>query len=677
MQNRKLVLIISVVALSLGVGLSGCIAQDQQDSGTDDGPESGELDNEIIPSDKVETFGSKAEFREYLINAPETSRNRGFTGAEITREFSEDVSGAPIKEQVSAAKQSQKAGSGSEIRRSTTNVQVEGIDEPDLLKNTAENIYFSTNRFDDQVTKVIDARPPEDAAVDANISEAGKLLLHDDVLMVFQTNRILGYDVSDPKEPRKKWSRKLNASLETSRLKNGKVYIVLSEDVDRGNPCPIRPMEEVSIPCTSIYRPNVQTDVDVTYNVFSLDPETGEVGDKTSMVGSSGNSVVYMSTKNLYLTYPTSTSATTVYFDFLANNTDLVGENVTQRIEKLEGYDISEEAKQVEVREIIDGWLSRFGEDERKTKETELSNRFRKYLENNRKKLQGTGIAKIPLNSLEVAETGTVPGNPLNQWSLDEYEGDLRIATTVSSRSIQGLTPVNHHGFRRSHTVEVGGSTENDVYVLDGNLERRGSVQGMGLDERIYSVRFMGDRGYVVTYRRIDPFHVLDLSNPDDPTLEGELKLPGFSSYLHPLEKNRILGVGKEDGEVKVVIFDVSNPADPKVESDYILSDYDSEVVDTHRAFLQDPKHEVFFIPGREAGYVFSYSDGLELKKALKIDNPRRAAYIGDSLYVLSDSEMVVVDEKSWDRVKTLNLGDDERRPHPPPTGPGPIIPDR
>ena len=122
----------------------------------------------------------------------------------------------------------------------------------------------------------------------------------------------------------------------------------------------------------------------------------------------------------------------------------------------------------------------------------------------------------------------------------------------------------------------IGGLTEsaNDVYVLDKNLKITGQVLDLGLTERIYSVRFIQDKGYVVTFRQIDPFYVLDLSDPENPALKGELKIPGYSSYLHPITKDKILGIGKEGSNVKISLFDVKDPENPSEAAKYTLQEF-------------------------------------------------------------------------------------------------------
>ena len=99
----------------------------------------------------------------------------------------------------------------------------------------------------------------------------------------------------------------------------------------------------------------------------------------------------------------------------------------------------------------------------------------------------------------------------------------------------------------------------------DGSrLVQVGAVTGLGEEgERIYGVRFMGERGYIVTFRQTDPLYTLDLSNPTAPRVAGQLKIPGYSAYLHPVGENQLLGVGREGTAVKTSLFDVSNLAAP------------------------------------------------------------------------------------------------------------------
>ena len=255
--------------------------------------------------------------------------------------------------------------------------------------------------------------------------------------------------------------------------------------------------------------------------------------------------------------------------------------------------------------------------------------------------IDSDGVEVVNLSDFSIAATGKIPGNLLNQFALDEHNGNLRAAVTIAGRA-SGL------GVSES---------ANDVYVLDGSLAIIGSVKDMGTSERIYSARFVGARGYLVTFRETDPFYVLDLSDPRNPKLSGELKIPGYSSYLHPISDGRVLGVGKEGQNVKLSLFDVSDPAHPSEKAKYTLDEYWSEVLNNHRAFLLDDKHSIFFIPGSKGAYIFSFAgDALSLTKTLSKYQTKRALYLDDYLYIVSDNSISVFDERTWEKAGELTL---------------------
>ena len=180
--------------------------------------------------------------------------------------------------------------------------------------------------------------------------------------------------------------------------------------------------------------------------------------------------------------------------------------------------------------------------------------------------------------------SGSVPGEIHNQFALSEHAGHLRVVTTTGGWN----------------------SPESWVRVLaesDGVLTEVGSVGDIGRGERVQSVRFAGDIGYVVTFRQIDPFYTVDLSDPSAPSVVGELKIPGFSSYLHPLGDGLVLGVGSdadEDGRVtgaKVSLFDVSDLSDPQEVSVWTAPGGWNEIGWDHRAFLWWAPEQLAVIP--------------------------------------------------------------------------------
>lgn len=641
MEKRKVAFAVAFVAV-VSLVVVGAFAS-----------ESGQATEDV---EGISTFSDADDFREYLSRAPSGGSGIGLGDsvqrAPTRREFAAEGDAAAPRgqlEQAAPSRGSAGGGGGAAVRReSDTNVQVEGIDEPDILKTSDGRLFYSSRTEGN--TKVIDALPPEEMEVVENISGSGDMLLGNETLVALRGDEIIGYDIDG--SPSKAWTAELNASVVQARLYDGTVYAVLSDEVNREEPCPIRPMSvegnSIIVPCDRIHRPDEPTSVDTTYTVVGIDAETGEAEGRTSFVGSAAKTVVYMSRDSAYVTYTREKGRADVMLDFaLGEGRDLFDEATVERLERLQGYELSDRAKQVELEQILRDWRDSLDEDERVEARNELQNRMEDYVKNNLRELETTGIVRTDLESFEVTATGEVPGYPLNQFALDEHDGNLRIATTVGESVSR----------QRS---------ENDVYVLDESLERRSAATGLGEGQRVYSVRFMGDTGYVVTFRQVDPFYVLDMSDPDDISVEGELKLPGYSSYLHPLGEDRVLGVGEESGRVKAVIFDVSDPTDPTIQDDYVLDEYSSDAVGNHRAFLHDERHEVFFLPGSQAGYVFSYDDGLELEKAVNVRGARRAAYINNYMYILSDFEVVALDENDWSRVKTLEIGERGRVVHPP-----------
>lgn len=559
-------------------------------------------------------------------------------------------------------------------RFSTTNVQVLGIDEPDILKTDGQQIYFSDNSggywlegpmpmvatdlvdtvapsyINDVKTNIIKAWPPTDLALSSEIKLAGDLLLSNNILLVFSDRKVVAYDVSNPQEPVEKWTVDLddNTYLVSSRLYNDQVYLITQTYLNRYNPCPITPLlksgKVLNISCTDIYHPNSPIQVDSTFAVISLDPDSGEIKNQIAFVGNQGTANIYMSKNALYIAYTKNLNMFDFMYEFIKSELNtLLPKNLLDKLDKLSSYDISNQSKFSEMQTIINEWMGTLSKDDVLKFENDMQNKAASYYEKNKRSILSTGIAKINIDNLQIEANGSVPGYLLNQFSLDEHNGYLRVATTIGD--IWGWSLGN----RDSQT--------NDVYVLDKSLNITGSVLDLGISERIYSVRFIGDLGYLVTFRQTDPFYVLNLSNPNNPKMVGELKIPGYSSYLHQLSENKIVGIGMENNNVKISYFDVTDPTSPKEISKYSLNEYGSEALYNHHAFLQDDKHQVFFLPSYSGGYIFSYAnDQIELVKAVSLPEVKRALYLDNYMYILANDYMAVLDENTWEKVSELSL---------------------
>jgi len=264
---------------------------------------------------------------------------------------------------------------------------------------------------------------------------------------------------------------------------------------------------------------------------------------------------------------------------------------------------------------------------------------------------EATEIWRIGVNgtSLEPAARGTVPGRMLNQFSMDEHAGALRVATTVSGRL----------------------STFNNVFLLDESLRATGALTGIAPDESIYSARFVGDRLYLVTFREIDPFFVIDLSG-GDPVVLGELKMPGYSDYLHFYDESTVIGIGREEG-LKIAMFDITDIKRPRLADSIVMGSWGtySPAERDHKALLVSREHALMSIPvisGADLGlpveplmdlsgtdragtFVFLVygigPGGLDLEQTIGHELRHgtdtrfaRSLYIGESLYTVSESAL-------------------------------------
>lgn len=276
--------------------------------------------------------------------------------------------------------------------------------------------------------------------------------------------------------------------------------------------------------------------------------------------------------------------------------------------------------------------------------------------------ITSTDILKVDYHSdFNVLATATVTGTLINQFAMDEYDGYLRVATTTHFYSPLSPTP----------------KTTNQLIVLDRNLKQAGAIENIANNEQIYSVRFTGNRGYLVTFEQVDPFFVLDLSSPRSPKILGELKIPGFSTYLHKVADTTVMGIGQNvkvdqdrliiDG-LKISLFDVSNELSPKEIDSYSFKHPYSytEALYNHTALLTYPKINLFGFIYMDYDVVVSNENSLYQAHVFLFDassnkiNIRlnasskdlgfesnameRLVIIDDQLYILGFDQCTIVD---------------------------------
>ena len=243
-----------------------------------------------------------------------------------------------------------------------------------------------------------------------------------------------------------------------------------------------------------------------------------------------------------------------------------------------------------------------------------------------------------------------------NQFSLDERDGYLRMATTEQTYAYSVYRD-EKHDFENTKTNDDATQTRNDVYVLDSDLNTVGSVAGLAEGETVFSARFDGDYGYLCTYRQTDPVFAVDLTDPVNPKVVGELKLSGYSDYLHVWSDGLLFGLGMEtqavDGTtvdgMKLVMIDTSDPAKlHDLHTQTIDADY-SEALYNHKAILVDSGKNLIAFPAENSYLVYGYSadDGFTLRKEIPVsqwDENNRGLYIGDYFYVVGSDQVNVLD---------------------------------
>ncbi|MCQ2449835.1 MAG: beta-propeller domain-containing protein [Clostridia bacterium] len=262
---------------------------------------------------------------------------------------------------------------------------------------------------------------------------------------------------------------------------------------------------------------------------------------------------------------------------------------------------------------------------------------------------------------IDLAATGKIDGELLNQFSMDEYKGNFRFVTTV------------YPFVQEDEMVSV--FSPNDSYakltVLDGDLKPLGQIDNLAKGERVYSVRFMGDAAYFVTFRQTDPLFSVDLSDATHPKILGKLKIPGFSDYLFPYGDGLLLGIGMDANEdtgrtecVKISLFDIHDPANVTETAKYRLDGMEySDALYNHKACIVDPKRQIVAFAGLDnkdniCYRVFDAADGFKQLASIVCDGDYtpRGIIIGNYLYVIDDVSAAAFSLADYTEISRISL---------------------
>jgi len=559
---------------------------------------------------------------------------------------------------------------------STTNVQVQGIDEADIVKSDGRYLYVikqtDSYNLSGKTVSIVKAAPAEDAELIGEISSkitVRELFIHDDYLMLFGNSIVEAipyaeqdqdllkesyyyprsrsftavelWNIKNKKAPRLERTIELEGSYKTARKIDGQVYFVVNNRpyfglYENDDPFDIVPLyrdrkgselhaDDASdfypmVRCNEIaYFSDVLPESFVTVASVSMDdisaPVTREV-----IIGAADN--VYASFDNVYL----ADQKYEWHWDFYGDNPEY------------------------------------------------------------------TVIHALGIDDGDVWYKGSMeaPGKILNQFSMDEHEKHFRIATTIG----------------RVSRIEESTST-NNIYIFKPDMNPAGSIEDLAPGEKIYSARFMGDRAYLVTFKKIDPLFVFDLSDPENPEVLGKLKIPGYSDYLHPYDHNHIIGIGKETEEaiegdfawfqgLKMALFDVSDVTNPKEIHKVVIGDRgtDSYALKDHKAFLFNKDKNLLVLPIRlaeiaeerktelsrntygqytfQGSYVYNltigrgfdlqgrithYDDDQPYKRySARVHDIKRNLYIGKNLYSVSGSTIKINNLSTLEELKAVSL---------------------
>jgi inhibitor of cysteine peptidase len=548
---------------------------------------------------------------------------------------------------------------GSSPSYTTTNDQVQGVDELDIVKTDGTHLFVASNGTSSPTPRgsvtIINAYPPDSTAILSTITLPGAQVLgieivQDRLLIIDQrrTNTtdigLLLYNTSSLSSPTLMRNETIAGTYIAARLAQGFLYTIVQQPSftfnGQGNATGVMPYvsedgETTSLPPSSVYYTPNNSQISEYTMIASLSLTSGAESTLSVLTGPS--SAVYVSASNIYVVYSN-------YREYA--NVDGIPGNV------FSGGVITLPSVGQELNSTV----------------------FR---------------ASYANGTIAVQATGSVPGSVLNQFSMNEYDGYFQVATSR-------LAVIN------------GNATESDdVYVLDQNMTQVSALQNIAPGENLYAVRFVGDMGYVVTFEQVDPLFTISFADIVHPVILSALKVNGYSDYLQPLFSNYLLGVGKDsvpasNGNyayylgLKLSLFHVLANGTSSDVQDYVIGDRgtDSPVLTNHLALTFDPANNITVLPvllakvggGQspsqespppfgnpvwQGAYVFrvnaagimmlgnvtQYPPGMNYgdspNNSLQIE---RSVIIGDYLYTVSQGEVMVSDLASFATVATVTL---------------------
>lgn len=545
---------------------------------------------------------------------------------------------------------------------SKTNVQVEGVDEPDVVKTNGNIIVVAVG---DGVYVVGTAEKSVLSVVRVEGSVKG-LYLENGVLVVLAESKtkegvvprvdcncfyippetpivaVYVYSLEDPARPRLRGSVTVTGTMVSSRLRDRAVYLVSVLPVGGGDVVPL--VNGEAVPLETLYAVDDKPDTYTT--ILALDLEKLEYAVYAFLTSSI--SWLYMSHENLYIAHDSRYTLEDAYEEALEVMARLLPEELSSNITRLVG-----EGRVLEALNLAGKYASLFSEEELQRFLAAVNEELGKRGGKPETVFYVFGVSGI---SIKPRGLFRVPGQLLDQFAMEEYRGRYFVVATTerlymvrvdAARIAYIESPVySENGAVRTtaRTIRVatctGGNctikrisiaapvetppkplepavhfyvylfsppdTLNNVFVVDlDRLDVVGAVTGLAPGERVFAARLVKNVFFLVTARDVDPLFAVDVSTPENPVVLGYLKLPGFSEYLHPLPGDRLLGIGSEWwGDLKISLFDVSNPADMIEIAKIVVAPGWSPALQSHHAVTVYLERNLVFIPYSTASSV-------------------------------------------------------------------------
>ena len=654
--------------------------------------------NMDFPYYELQTFGSYEELTEFLGSSSYqySSYNWRTLGGSMDKSFEATATPDGMNFDESG---------GETVDYSQTNVQVAGVDEPDVVKTDGTYLYIVSNGK----IIIVKAYPTEDADIECEIVFSDSIyvqnvFISDLRLVVFAetydypvykggaidemsssvwygspNTYIKIFDLGDITNPVLVKDIVVGGSYSGARMIEDFVYVITTQysysydipDVDQVVVPRIMVDDEIKeVPLSDIRYVDIPEKSSTLTNIVSVNihDDADEVHAEVFLLGNSHT--LYVSKSNIYVVYSTG------YYDYVMLE-ELIDElimptlpeSIKEEFELVDTLSLEDYQKKTVTEWILQNYVDSMDENQKQAIAKAIV-----------RQTERTIIHRISIadGEIQYEAQGSIPGFVQNQFSLSEYDGYLRVSTTIEGWMV------------RYYLSNI--ESQNNVYVLDMDLEIVGSLEDLASGEQIYATRFIGDKCYLVTFKQIDPFFVIDLSEPTNPEVLGELKIPGYSTYLHPYDETHIIGIGRDDEKVKISLFDVSDLTNPIELSKYEIENDDedwywaqSSALYEHKAFLFDKEKNLLVIPvgdySKESAYVFDISveGGIELKGTITHDlevepeeeydpwddyyymgnygnSIKRTLYIGDVMYTVSDNMVKMDDLETLEEINSITL---------------------